>query len=245
MKIISGGQPLARIINEPSLENSAELPLDELVKKTIQQLIKENPSGRYLSVKDFLKGHSIDEIVQKIKDNAKSPDDAELIIELVVNHADQVIERCNNKYNKTGNNKITFDQLLELKRKYPDKNIAELATYLIASTSEDENLAGLADKILAAPKRYTQQRPLSDVIEAQQYWIRVEKLEPKQIYDQTNKDYAEYFKEVDQKTEKYKEEQKLKKYKRLAFLELERKLSPDAQHNLAKTKLMEAIGAPA
>ncbi len=197
-----------------------------LVDRTLSLMAAENKK----TVEKYLNGYSKKQIHSFISAEAKNEKDVRFIIELYVEHAEQLIARYNNENklsdSRCNDQKMTFAEMLALKRKYPQETVAKLMAYLVAIRRDD--LKEHADKLLTPSKkalplgRSAVNRTYGDVCSAwQKGVIKIEKLDPAAIYAQTNRADEEAYKTFVEKKAQNKEAIRKKRYQELANKELE------------------------
>jgi hypothetical protein len=205
-------------------QSGQTITLENIVKMTVEKLANEK--GENLNF--FLKGHTVKEIADNIKKYGKKSEDANPIIILTINHAEQLI----NKYAKTGK-MINFSELIEIMKKNPEKNISEIFAYAIAK--QDPALAQFAEKMVNQKAS-----AVKEIDNPHLYFggLKIEKLDPKEIYKNSNDEDAEYFKLNSEKIKQNKDEIRRKNYIRLANLQLQKR---ENSEEFTQAKLQEAL----
>lgn len=219
--------------------------LSFLLDRTLALMAAENKT----TVEKYLNGYDKSQLLKFISAEAKTEQDVRFVIDLYVSHAEVLIDKYNTENNLTksrGNEqKITFAEMLALKKKYPTESITKLMAYLIAIRRND--LKEHADKLLAPSKkalalgRSTSTQKYSDLCTAWQNGIiKIENLDPATIYAETNRADAEAYKVFIEKKGQNKETVRKKRYQELANKEVEylsQEADPAAVEELLRSKL--------
>ncbi len=202
--------------------------LENLVEMTVINLARE--AGK--PVREYLNGYALSILVDRIKKHAQSEKDVNAIIFLTINHADNLIH----KYSREGQ-RLTFDDLIKIKRNNPDASIIAVFTYALAKNNP--KLEQFAETVFDQKqdiKCQAMDNPLigASPISRQVQFIDVKSLQPSDIYTQSNEVEAVETKYRQQQLENQLMETKKANHAKLANLQVALRASQVQQDDVKR-----------
>ena len=212
-------------------------PLKNMVYTTVEMLAEKarKTVPVFLNAKGNEVGLKIAEIAKAIDNHGHNEKDIIPIIQLFAENAQELIRICNTDKKKGGNN-LSFEELLSLKKNFPDKSLALLMTYALAK--RDPKLANIAGNLLteessaeAADPNVRFHPAKSQISYLNVRDIKNSGLDAGEIFAQTNEADKAALEYRTEQTRAAREEAERQQKKYLANKEIELALNPTVINN--------------